>query len=47
MNVLKLEPFAQMGKLTKIVGFFGGKAAYLQAVKELENAIYADEEAAL
>ena len=47
LNVLKLKPFAQMGKPSKFVGFFGGKVAYLQAVKELENALYADEEAAL
>ena len=47
IDVLKLEPFVRMGKPKTIVGFFGGKAEYLQAVKELEQAIYADEEAAL
>ena len=40
---LKLDPFLKLGKPAKIAGYFGGKAGYLQAVKELEEAIYADE----
>jgi type I restriction enzyme R subunit len=33
----------KMGKPSKIAGYFGGKAGYQQAVKELENEIYAEE----
>ena len=39
-KVLELEPFAKMGKPSKIAKFFGGKKGYEEAVKELENAIY-------
>lgn len=42
-DILKLDPFLKLGKPAKIAGYFGGKAGYLQAVKELEEAIYADE----
>lgn len=42
-EILKLDPFQKLGKPAKIAGYFGGKAGYLQAVKELEEAIYADE----
>ena len=42
-EILKLNPFMKMGKPAKIAGYFGGKAGYMQAVKELEEAIYADE----
>ena len=42
-EILKLDPFLKLGKPAKIAGYFGGKAGYLQAVKELEEAIYADE----
>lgn len=43
MEILKLDPFLKLGKPAKIAGYFGGKAGYMQAVKELEEAIYADE----
>lgn len=39
-KVLELDPFAKMGKPSKIAKFFGGKKGYEEAVKELENAIY-------
>ena len=39
-EILKLEPFSKLGKPAKIAGYFGGKAGYLKAVKELEEAIY-------
>lgn len=39
-EILKLEPFLKLGKPTKIAGYFGGKQGYLQAVQELEDAIY-------
>ena len=42
-EILKLDPFIKYGKPNKIVKFFGGKEAYLQAVQELENEIYTDE----
>lgn len=42
-EILKLDPFLKLGKPAKIAGYFGGKAGYMQAVKELEKAIYADE----
>lgn len=40
MDILKLDPFAKLGKPSKIAALFGGKEGYLQAVKELENEIY-------
>lgn len=39
-KVLELDPFAKMGKPSKIAKYFGGKKGYEEAVKELENAIY-------
>lgn len=42
-EILKLDPFLKLGKPAKIAEYFGGKAGYLQAVKELEEAIYAEE----
>lgn len=40
MGVLRLDPFIKLGKPTKIVGYFGGKAGYISAVADLQNAIY-------
>ena len=34
-EILKLDPFQKLGKPAKIAGYFGGKAGYMQAVKEL------------
>lgn len=42
-DILKLDPFAKMGKPARIAGYVGGRDGYMQAVKALENAIYADE----
>ena len=42
-DILKLDPFAKMGKPARIAGYFGGRDGYMQAVKALEKAIYADE----
>lgn len=39
--VLRLDPFLKMGAPAKIASYFGGKAGYMAAVKELEAAIYA------
>ena len=44
-EVLKLDPFQKLGKPAKIAGYFGGKAGYLQAIKELEDALYTENEA--
>ncbi len=40
-DVLKLVPFTQYGKPQKIASYFGGKAGYLNAVRELETLLYA------
>lgn len=39
-EILQLDPFQRLGKPAKIASYFGGKAGYLKAVKELEQAIY-------
>lgn len=39
-QVLKLDPFARMGKPAAIVKLFGGKEGYLQALRELSEEIY-------
>ena len=39
-EILKLDPFMKYGKPAKIAQFFGGKQGYLNAVKELEEALY-------
>lgn len=39
-KVLQLKEFQKIGSPMKIVKSFGGKEAYLKAVKELENEIY-------
>ena len=42
-EILRLDPFLEMGKPQKIASYFGGKDGYLKAVKELEQAIYEGE----
>ena len=42
-EILKLDPFLKLGKPAKIADYFGGKSGYMQAVKELEEAIYSEE----
>ena len=39
-QVLKLEPFKKYGTPSKIASYFGGKNAYMNAVHNLQNAIY-------
>lgn len=39
-TVLKLAPFTQMGKPSRIVSQFGGLEAYQKAIRDLENEIY-------
>lgn len=40
MSVLKVQPLSDLGSIKEIVGAFGGKAGYEQAIRELESAIY-------
>lgn len=40
VEVLKLSEFKKFGMPAKIASYFGGKAGYFQAVKELEKEIY-------
>ena len=42
-EILRLDPFMRLGKPSKIASYFGGKAGYLKAIQELEDAIYTDE----
>ena len=44
LEILKVDPLTTFGTPIEIVGLFGGKDAYLAAVRELETALY--EEAA-
>lgn len=39
-EILQIDPFRKFGKPAKIASYFGGKAGYLQAVKELEEELY-------
>jgi type I restriction enzyme R subunit len=39
--VLKVQPFSAMGRPIEIIKGFGGKAQYQQALKELEQTLYA------
>ena len=39
-EILQLDPFKKFGKPSKIATYFGGKAGYLQAIKELEEELY-------
>jgi len=39
-EILQLDPFKKYGKPSKIATYFGGKAGYLNAVKELEEELY-------
>ena len=41
VKVLKLEPFTEFGNPMKIAKEFGGKKQYLEAIKELEQYLYA------
>lgn len=39
-RILDNSPFAQIGSPARIAALFGGKIAYVEAVKELENEIF-------
>ena len=40
LEILKVDPLTAIGTPLEIVGFFGGKPAYLAAIQELESALY-------
>lgn len=40
ISILSIDPLNKFGKPAKIVGYFGGKSEYLDAIKELETEIY-------
>jgi type I restriction enzyme R subunit len=40
LEILKVEPLTAFGTPMEIVGVFGGKTAYLSAIRELEAALY-------
>jgi type I restriction enzyme R subunit len=40
VKVLKLDPFNQMGSPVELIGAFGGKTGYTEAVRHLEDALY-------
>jgi len=40
MAVLKVQPISDFGSVKEIVGEFGGKDAYHEAIRELQSAIY-------
>ncbi|HBU69654.1 MAG TPA: restriction endonuclease [Elusimicrobia bacterium] len=40
LSVLKIDPFNNIGTPTEIVNIFGGRDAYMNVIKELENQLY-------
>ncbi|MBO2523643.1 MAG: restriction endonuclease subunit R, partial [Bacteroidetes bacterium] len=40
LDILELNPFAQIGTPVKIVKLFGGKEKYLEAIADLEQQLY-------
>ena len=40
MEILKVDPLSGFGTPMEIVGLFGGKPQYLEAIRELEREIY-------
>ena len=40
LDILKVDPLADLGTPVEIVRFFGGKDAYLSAIRELESELY-------
>ncbi|MGJ8643338.1 MAG: EcoAI/FtnUII family type I restriction enzme subunit R [Luteolibacter sp.] len=40
MDILKVDPLSGLGTPFEIIGLFGGKPAYLAAIRELENELY-------
>jgi type I restriction enzyme R subunit len=42
LEILKVDPLTAFGTPVEILRLFGGKPAYLAAIRELENALYVD-----
>jgi type I restriction enzyme R subunit len=40
MEILKVDPLSGIGTPLEIVSLFGGKNAYLEAIRDLEAALY-------
>jgi type I restriction enzyme R subunit len=40
LEILKVDPLTTFGTPVEIVKLFGGKTAYLAAIRELETALY-------
>jgi type I restriction enzyme R subunit len=40
LSILKVDPLTRFGTPVEIVKLFGGKAAYLSAIRELEDQLY-------
>ena len=40
MDILKLPPLSEIGTPMEIIKYFGNKNSYLEAIKELEKALY-------
>jgi type I restriction enzyme R subunit len=41
-NVLRVQPFDDIGTPMEIIRLFGGKQGFLRAVRELEAALYTE-----
>ena len=42
IDILKVDPLRTFGTLTEIIAIFGGKQAYLSAIRDLESQLYQD-----
>jgi type I site-specific restriction endonuclease len=42
LDILKVEPISGLGTPVEIIKLFGGKDAYLSAIRDLENALYSE-----
>ncbi|MEO6095208.1 MAG: DEAD/DEAH box helicase family protein [Fibrobacteria bacterium] len=40
LEILKVDPLSTFGTPMEIIGYFGGKSAYLSAIHEIETALY-------
>jgi len=40
MDILRVDPQKRFGTPVEIIGIFGGREAYLEAVREMESALY-------
>ena len=41
-DILKVHPLSGFGTPVEVIRLFGGKSGYQEAIKELENALYAE-----